>query len=342
MPPIEKYTFDLGREVLHFLMDLSSVLAINPEKLIKRKFESLDFIGSEIPRGYYKKGGCKGMKKVLIFGTGSTGRRIFKELNETSKVIGFLDNDQTKWGKDIDDIPILGNGNDLENVDYDEIVVCSLTGMNAIQKQLMSIGIPSNKINCEHISTQVNARINFLQDLAELNENKLDETIAVAEGGVFQGDFAKEINKFFPNNTLYLFDTFEGFDERDTEKEHKEGFSIFEKNHLNITSESMVLDKMSHPKNVEIRKGYFPESLVGIEHNSFYFVNLDFDLYNPTIDGLRFFYPRLIKDGVLLIHDYYNPGYTGIKAAIDDYEKEIGQKLRRLPIGDHCSIALIK
>ena len=38
------------------------------------------------------------MKKVLIFGTGSTGRRIFDEIKDSVQVIGFLDNDSTKWG----------------------------------------------------------------------------------------------------------------------------------------------------------------------------------------------------------------------------------------------------
>ena len=40
-----------------------------------------------------------------------------------------------------------------------------------------------------------------------------------AEAGVFEGDFAKWINQYFPDRKLYLFDTFEGFDMRDIEKE---------------------------------------------------------------------------------------------------------------------------
>jgi len=279
------------------------------------------------------------MKKVLIFGTGSTGRRIYNEVKSHLDVLGFLDNDSAKWGMTIEDIPVLGNGSGLEEKEYDEIIVCSLPGMKAIQKQLIEMGISSNKINCEYISTQVNARINFLRDFAALH-TELDPSIAMAEGGVYQGDFAKEINKCFPNNKLYLFDTFEGFDEMDVKKGQTEGFSVLGKSHLNVESTEVVLKKMLYPENVEIRKGYFPEAAINLENKRFFFVNLDFDLYNPTLDGLRFFYPRLEKNGVILIHDYFNPGYLGIKTAIDDFEKEFGIALRRLPVGDHCSIAI--
>lgn len=281
------------------------------------------------------------MKKVLIFGTGSTGRRIYAQIKDDFNVIGFLDNDASNWGKDIDGIKILGNGSVVKNVQYDEILVCSLPGMKAIQADLLALGVPGEKINCEYIVVQVNARINFLNDLSELCENS-GEDVSVAEGGCYQGDFAKEINRCFPDKKLYLFDTFAGLDERDTKTEHAEGFSIFEKSHLSRTSAELVMQKMYFPEKVEIRAGYFPETVKGLENEKFFFVNLDFDMYAPTLAGLQFFYERLVKSGVILIHDYYNPGYKGIKAAVDDYEKANKIKLCRLPIGDHCSIAIIK
>jgi O-methyltransferase len=37
----------------------------------------------------------------------------------------------------------------------------------------------------------------------------------VAELGVYKGKFARYLNHFFPDRKLYLFDTFEGFDNRD-------------------------------------------------------------------------------------------------------------------------------
>ena len=41
----------------------------------------------------------------------------------------------------------------------------------------------------------------------------------MAECGVFRGDCTKFINLFFPDRTLYLFDTFGGFEKSDIEYE---------------------------------------------------------------------------------------------------------------------------
>ena len=50
----------------------------------------------------------------------------------------------------------------------------------------------------------------------------------------------------------------------------------------------------------------------------------------------------MIEGSVILIHDYYNIGLPGVKDAIEDYEKEIGRTIYKMPIGEDQSIALIK
>jgi len=47
-------------------------------------------------------------------------------------------------------------------------------------------------------------------------------------------------------------------------------------------------------------------------------------------------------DGIILIHDYFTEFYHGVKAAVDVFEENLGHKLRRFPIGDGISIAIIK
>ncbi len=46
---------------------------------------------------------------------------------------------------------------------------------------------------------------------------------SVAECGVYKGKFSKKINECFPDRNLYLFDTFEGFDERSIRSEMSMG-----------------------------------------------------------------------------------------------------------------------
>lgn len=106
-------------------------------------------------------------------------------------------------------------------------------------------------------------------------------------------------------------------------------------------SEQFVYEKMPHKHMVEIRKGYFPDSAKGIDEQ-FCFVNLDMDLYKPIYEGIKFFYPKLISGGTLLIHDYFSDAYPNVRQAVEDYEKNYSVKLITTPIGDDMSIAIIK
>lgn len=169
----------------------------------------------------------------------------------------------------------------------------------------------------------------------EINSKKLSGNLA--ELGVYQGKFARYINKYLPDKKLYLFDTFEGFDQRDKSKEIQNDFSSGTQNFSN-TSIDLVLSKMPNPKNCMPVKGFFPESAKGIE-DQFVLVSIDADLYDPIYNGLSYFYPRLVKGGYILVHDFNNDGYKGARAAVEKFcqENEIGF----VPISDSGGSAII-
>lgn len=281
------------------------------------------------------------MKKVWIFGAGRTGENIYRQIQDEVSVQGFLDNDKSYWGKTKEGLPIIGNAAALKDHDYDSVIIASSTALPIMRKQLLDAGVDPLCINGTYVETQVNARINFLKDFSSMDIPVI-QPCAVAEGGVFQGEFAKEINTCFPDFALHLFDTFEGFDPRDIEIEEARNFSKEKAHHFNITSEDLVRTKLPHPEKAIFHKGYFPETTQGLEELNYLFVNLDFDLYHPTLEGLRYFYPRMIERGVILVDDYFLPGYLGIPNAIHDFETELGHPLVKLPIGDHCGIAIVK
>jgi hypothetical protein len=278
------------------------------------------------------------MKKILIFGAGGFGKEIYEKIRNKVDVIGFLDNDLSKIGQDVDGVKILGNAQYLSNIEYDEVIVGTMA--LTIVDQLIEVGVPRNLINTEYINVRIYGRLNFLYDFAGICD--YNENLCVAEGGVFQGEFAEEINKAFPKSKLLLFDSFEGFDERDIQVENKKSLSVSAAGYFGYTDTSIVLNKMTYPDNVLVYKGYFPDSTKDVdENNKYIFVNLDFDLYNPTLQGLRYFYPKMVKGGCILVHDYFHMNYKGVPQAIKDFETEIGYKLKKMPIGDHCSIAII-
>lgn len=151
---------------------------------------------------------------------------------------------------------------------------------------------------------------------------------AAAELGVYRGGFARCINLLLPKRSLYLFDTFEGFDAAEAKGEAA-GFVQAHRN----TGAERVLRLMPHPEKVIVKQGLFPASLGGLE-DRFALVSLDVDLEESTLAGLRWFYPRLNPGGYLLLHDYNSPRLPEVKRALRRYEAELGGRLPAVPLCD--------
>ena len=91
--------------------------------------------------------------QVVIYGAGSTGEKILRELNENPRlqynVVGFIDEEKTKWGKSIHSIPIMGGIKEIprikERYNIKEILIAapSTTGdqMRAIVDTCKASGI---------------------------------------------------------------------------------------------------------------------------------------------------------------------------------------------------------
>lgn len=170
------------------------------------------------------------------------------------------------------------------------------------------------------------------------NEIKLKNVEGnLAEVGVYKGNFSEKLNKLFPERKLYLFDTFEGFDQRDVLAEKRDNYSTGEQNFSN-TSVELVLSKMTKKENCIVKKGFFPETAAGLEDN-FCFVSLDADLYQPIYEGLHFFYPKLELGGYIFIHDFNNEGYKGAREAVVKFCTEL--KIGYTPIPDNGGTAII-
>ena len=50
-------------------------------------------------------------------------------------------------------------------------------------------------------------------------------------------------------------------------------------------------------------------------------VHLDVKLYKSYRDCLKFFYPRLVRGGIIILNDYLSIKSKGCKKAVDDYFK---------------------
>lgn len=157
-------------------------------------------------------------------------------------------------------------------------------------------------------------------ELAAFEIKKKQVAGSLAELGVYKGKFARYINGYFPDRKLYLFDTFEGFDQRDVQKEQSERFSSGDQD-FSDTSVQAVLQLMPFAAQCVPVKGFFPESAKGVE-DIFALVSLDADLYEPIYSGLQFFFPRLQKGGYIFIHDFNNDLYKGARKAVEQFCSE--------------------
>ena len=230
--------------------------------------------------------------KAYIFGAGASPEFRFNQVSEKYSVLGFVDNNPLLQGKNLAGVPVHAPDFLAGLTDYDAIVVMALSGYKAITAQLLAMGIERGKIDTNFVAVPYYSRIHFLEKLAEMIAEK-DIKGAVAEGGVYQGEFAKEINRVFPQRKLYLFDTFEGFDDEDLGYDASRSLSNVDSSAFKNTSVETVLSKLPHPGMCKVRKGVFPQTAIGLEEEVFCFANLDFDLYGPTLAGLEFFVPRI-------------------------------------------------
>ena len=286
------------------------------------------------------------MKTFVILGAGQFGKicaLLFQTANY--RLLAFGDNNKqlqnTTFSHPLGmEIPIVSVEKAISfTPDYVFISVMDQERSSQLQEQGKRAGYKGKFIFLKDLYQILDIRSATLLRIAtRLKELRLDGD--VAELGVYRGDTAWKINALFPDNDLYLFDTFDGFDNRDLEMERKSNLSYASENDFSDTCEELVLHRLPHPEKAMIRKGFFPETTKGLEENRYQFVSLDADLYSPILAGLEYFYPRMCRGGVILLHDYNNARFQGAKLAVKHYEQSNGSLLL-IPLSDLHGSALI-
>lgn len=172
-------------------------------------------------------------------------------------------------------------------------------------------------------------KVRFYNLWFQINRLKKNKVVgAFAELGVHQGETAKAIHLMDTDRVFYLLDTFEGFNKKDLDQEQQndERFSI---EMFADTSIEKTKTYINGNDNIIFKPGFFPETAKGLEKETFAFVHIDADLYAPTIEALKFFYTRLNKGGVIIIHDY-NHNWDGVPKAINEFITTIPESLIEL------------
>ena len=82
---------------------------------------------------------------------------------------------------------------------------------------------------------------------------------------------------------------------------------------------------------VRIYKGWIPERFPEVQNTTFSLVHIDVDLYEPTLESLKFFYERMTPCGVILCDDYGSLSCPGAKRAFDEFFSDKPEALIELP-----------
>ena len=287
--------------------------------------------------------------KILIWGYGESGREVADGLKRIGKnIVAIVDKKQNIIDKENGIYPV----EDGLKLDFDQVIIA--IGTKDCKEEITML-LEQHEIKCNVVNIMYEpdyyelleySRHNYLKQFAK-NAKANGLIGSVAECGVNNGEFAKYINMYFPHSKCYLFDTFEGFTKEDIDVELELGNdnfngSVYAKEGVFAqASEENVIKKMKYPENIIIKKGHFPESANDVE-DTFLYVNLDMDLYQPELEGLKFFWDKMVSGGLVMLHDYIHPELPGVKKAVDDFIAMTGNNIKVQVIDGDCSCAIIK
>jgi len=75
-------------------------------------------------------------------------------------------------------------------------------------------------------------------------------------------------------------------------------------------------------------------TLPALPEQRYHFVNIDCDLYEPHIECLEYFYPRMASGSIVFFDDYHSVEFPMAGQAIDDYMRDKPEQLLHLRFGE--------
>lgn len=158
------------------------------------------------------------------------------------------------------------------------------------------------------------------------------------ECGVWRGFLSTAIINYVDWNnlgkTFYLFDTFEGLDERyltDTERANAQKLEHFKQFYVDCYD--FVKENFSQYPRIEIIRGSVPDTLTKINIDKISFLSIDMNCAPPEIAAINHFWEKLVPGAMILLDDYGFVSYEEQKIAFNAFAKEKNIEILALPTG---------
>jgi len=100
-----------------------------------------------------------------------------------------------------------------------------------------------------------------------------------------------------------------------------------------VSAVRKLLNEAGFGEEICLVPGLFADTLSKIPENQYHFVNIDCDLYEPHIQCLEYFYPRMAKGGIVFFDDYHSIDYPMARQAIDMFMNDKRERLLHLRFG---------
>lgn len=176
-------------------------------------------------------------------------------------------------------------------------------------------------------------RRSFERKFALINLLKLTHKLSgdIAECGAYEGAtacmIADELRRAGVSRKIHLFDSFEGL----SEPGEKDG-TFWSTGGL-LADENKARQNLAGFSNAAFYRGWIPERFPEVDDRTFAMVHIDVDLYQPTLDSLAFFYPRMVKGGLIVCDDYGFTTCPGAREAMDSFFEQMPESVVHLPTG---------
>ena len=131
---------------------------------------------------------------------------------------------------------------------------------------------------------------------------------------------------------FHIFDSFEGLSEPTAEDLQFEG----RPESASVIAGDMAPGRYACPMEVvsenihrlfpqvQLHRGWIGASLADQPERTYRFVHVDVDLYQPTLDSLEYFTPRLARGGIIVTDDY---SWPGARRAFEEFATRCGLDL---------------
>ncbi len=169
----------------------------------------------------------------------------------------------------------------------------------------------------------------MVKELMRLTEDVPGDT---AECGVYEGAGSYLICEMNAANQKHrrhhhIFNSFEG-----VSAPSKFDGPLWRKGDM-ARGEDLVRRNLAGYEAFTLYKGWIPERFGDVTGRRFSFVHIDVDLYEPTLESLRFFYDRMSERGIIVCDDYGFTTCPGATRAVHEFLDDKPEKMVALTGG---------